>query len=349
MPDIAASVTPLVGASTVVVAALNGVPWWFPLGATASPVAHRLRNLDPGGAIEAAIPIAAVVGAVVYPACSRPEPGVTQHHWQPDRAWRSTAALRRASASSRSLRAVALLRAAGLDAEASSDIRSEVWRKFWHACFSPVSLLTGSALDALIDDPSIHALFSTMMSLCRGRSCDPALDERTRRRTDRLVARARQSQAIDAAGRRSRQAGRDRCDPGRGDRDRAHARGGHARVRPGLRPRTPTGADLRSVSAVTEATLRAHRSARTPALCLGDPRASLRLQHTSSFASFVLNASSSTSDLATIGHELSVRAAPAEAHPARRKLGVRLHVPARKELVGGSLVVAHQHNVAACA
>jgi 2-dehydropantoate 2-reductase len=59
---------------------------------------------------------------------------------------------------------VALLKAAGFEAEASTDIKTEVWKKLLgNACFNPVSMLTGSATDLLIDDPGIYRLFGAMM------------------------------------------------------------------------------------------------------------------------------------------------------------------------------------------
>eukprot|EP01036_Dinobryon_divergens_P039094 gene39094-51452_t len=67
--DILPLVRPLIGPDTLVVPALNGVPWWFTQGAAAP-----LERSDPDGAITAALPTRQVLGAVVYPACSSPEP-----------------------------------------------------------------------------------------------------------------------------------------------------------------------------------------------------------------------------------------------------------------------------------
>jgi 2-dehydropantoate 2-reductase len=70
-----------------------------------------------------------------------------------------------ATGSERLASLVALFRSAGLAAEASEDIRTEVWAKLLgNACYNPVSLLTGSATDRMIDDPAVHALFETMMN-----------------------------------------------------------------------------------------------------------------------------------------------------------------------------------------
>ena len=56
---VAPLVSPLLGERTVVVPAMNGVPWWF--------MADRpLRSVDPSGAVAAAIPRAHVLGCVVH-------------------------------------------------------------------------------------------------------------------------------------------------------------------------------------------------------------------------------------------------------------------------------------------
>lgn len=164
LTQIAALVRPLLGPSTLVVPALNGVPWWFTLGHAGLTVNARLASVDPQGLIEAAIPTSAVLGTVVYPACSTPEPGLTRHNSGSRVVFGEISCAAGTPPSPRLAAWVQLLRAAGFDAEASTDIRQEVWKKLLgNACFNPVSLLTGSATDDLIDDPGIYRLFSGMM------------------------------------------------------------------------------------------------------------------------------------------------------------------------------------------
>ena len=69
LPDLAPSLAPLLGPDTVVVAALNGVPWWF-----LHP--RRLHSVDPTGSIAASIPSSAVLGCVVHLSASVTSPGV---------------------------------------------------------------------------------------------------------------------------------------------------------------------------------------------------------------------------------------------------------------------------------
>ena len=49
LTQIAALVHPLLGPSTLVVPALNGVPWWFTLGHAGLTVNARLASVDPQG------------------------------------------------------------------------------------------------------------------------------------------------------------------------------------------------------------------------------------------------------------------------------------------------------------
>ncbi len=152
LSSIAPMVKPLLGFDTIVVPAVNGVPWWFHKG---------LASVDPHGSINACIPVASVIGAVVYPACSSPEPGVTRHH----SGSRVVLGEVRGEADTPRLRAfMTLLQSVGIGAETSNDIRTEVWMKLLgNACFNPVSFVTGSATDLMIDDPAIGALFIKLM------------------------------------------------------------------------------------------------------------------------------------------------------------------------------------------
>ncbi|HEU0203413.1 MAG TPA: 2-dehydropantoate 2-reductase [Burkholderiaceae bacterium] len=164
LTDIAPLVAPLLGPSTIVVPALNGLPWWFTLGGPL-PISERLRSVDPQGIIEASIPTPVVIGAVVYPACSSPEPGFSKHNSGSKVVFGEINTRAGTKPSARLGSLIALLKSAGFDAEASTDIRAEVWKKLLgNACFNPVSLITGTATDRLIDDPNIYTLFTMMMN-----------------------------------------------------------------------------------------------------------------------------------------------------------------------------------------
>ena len=154
------ALAPLCSPDTVVLPALNGIPWWYFLG-TGGPLAgHRLLSVDPDGVIERAVALPSLLGCVVFPACSVKAPGHVVHASGNRVVFGEPAG----GISPRAQSMADLFRQAGFDAEASAGIRQEIWLKLLgNACFNPVSLITRSATDLLIDDPGVYALFTTMM------------------------------------------------------------------------------------------------------------------------------------------------------------------------------------------
>ena len=67
LAEAAEAARPMIGAETLIVPMMNGVPWWFVDG-------EPLASVDPGGRIAAALPLAQVIGCVVHAACRRPAP-----------------------------------------------------------------------------------------------------------------------------------------------------------------------------------------------------------------------------------------------------------------------------------
>jgi 2-dehydropantoate 2-reductase len=154
LPQAARHVPPLLGRETVVLPLLNGIPWWF------FPGEQRLKSLDPEGVLERSIPLEHIVGSVVFPSLSCPEPAVTVHA----SGTRMVFGEPGGGAGDRVQRVVQALRDAGHAPEAASDIRREVWLKLLgNACFNPVSLVTGSHTDDMIDDERVNRLFTGMI------------------------------------------------------------------------------------------------------------------------------------------------------------------------------------------
>src|SRR4051812_41478998 len=79
LPELATRLAPLMGPDTVVVPAMNGVPWWFCDGLGGPVDGLRLRSVDPDGAVAAALPPSRVIGCVVHLSASSASPGVTVH------------------------------------------------------------------------------------------------------------------------------------------------------------------------------------------------------------------------------------------------------------------------------
>src|SRR5690606_2280988 len=72
---------PLIGPDTIVLTAMNGVPWWFLDGFGGAAQGHALESVDADGVIAKAIPARNVVGSVVHTSCSLEAPGFARQHF----------------------------------------------------------------------------------------------------------------------------------------------------------------------------------------------------------------------------------------------------------------------------
>jgi len=153
---------PLIGPSTTVVSAVNGLPWWYFYKAnTETPLDDLpIEAVDPNGEIWDEIGPDKALGCVVYPACEIIEPGVI-NHLSGDRFTLGEPSM---EASDRLKDFSSLLIAGGLKAPQKARIRDEIWIKLWGNCsFNPVSALTGATLDEIGSDPEARRLISTIM------------------------------------------------------------------------------------------------------------------------------------------------------------------------------------------
>jgi 2-dehydropantoate 2-reductase len=156
---VAPMLAPLLGPQTVVLPAMNGVPWWFCRG-VAGVEEMALESVDPGGAIAAAIPHERVLGCVVYVSAAIAEPGRIVHRFDQ----RLVIGEPKGGSSSRTDAVVELMRHAGFDAKASADIRHDIWFKLWgNLTVNPVSAITGATGDRILADPLVRAFCSAAM------------------------------------------------------------------------------------------------------------------------------------------------------------------------------------------
>ncbi len=161
LPEVAPLVTPLLGPDTVVLTAMNGVPWWFFEGGFGGALhGTRLQTIDPTGAIAAAIPARHVMGGVVHASCSTDAPGIVRHHF-------GNGLIVGEPAGGETLRAQALatlLQRAGLAVTVSPRIQKDIWYKLWgNMTVNPVSALTGATTDRILDDELVRQFISTVM------------------------------------------------------------------------------------------------------------------------------------------------------------------------------------------
>jgi 2-dehydropantoate 2-reductase len=160
LASVAQQVGPLIGPNTVVLTAMNGVPWWF-LQGFGGPVQNRdLASVDPDGAIARAIAAPHVVGCVVHASCSVDAPGVIRHHFGDGLIVGEPSG----QASARVQALHALLQQAGFNATLSPQIQKDIWYKLWgNMTVNPVSAITGATTDQILDDELVRGFISSVM------------------------------------------------------------------------------------------------------------------------------------------------------------------------------------------
>jgi len=164
MPGVAAHIAPLLGPGTIVLTAMNGVPWWFFSGMPGPCAGLALRTLDPAGTIAAAIPFRHVVGCVVHASCTSPEPGVVQHVMGQGLIIGEPAG----DDSPRTAALAAALAAAGFECQVSQRVQRDIWYKLWgNMTMNPVSAFTGATVDRILDDELANGFCQAVMREAR--------------------------------------------------------------------------------------------------------------------------------------------------------------------------------------
>lgn len=159
MAAVARQIGPLLKADTIVLPAMNGVPWWFAQGLKAVGE-EPLQSVDPGGAIARAFPLSHVIGCVVHLSAATAEPGLVVHRngngliiGEPD-----------GTTSPRLKQVHDVLTEARFEVTSSPTIRHDIWYKLWgNMTMNPVSALTGATGDRMLDDKLVRDFCSAAM------------------------------------------------------------------------------------------------------------------------------------------------------------------------------------------
>ena len=160
LAGVAPVVQQLLAPHTVVLVAMNGVPWWFFEGLGGACEGLKLPLLDPQGVIAQCIPTSQVLGCVVHFSAQSPSAGVVQN-------MKGNQLIIGEPAGGDSTRAQALadvLNAAGFEVKVSPRIQQDIWFKLWgNMTMNPVSALTGAPCDQILDDDLVRAFCSAVM------------------------------------------------------------------------------------------------------------------------------------------------------------------------------------------
>jgi 2-dehydropantoate 2-reductase len=198
LAQVARGIGPLIGASTSVVTAMNGVPWWFFDRLAYGGGQLRLESLDPGGELARAMPTERIVGCVVHFAASTPEPGLVSHNMgnrlilgEPG------------GANTARTQAIAdALEQGGFECARSAHIEKDFWVKLLgNVSFNPVSALTLSTADRLIADAAVKeymvAIMREVLAIGRAVGVDADIDPEARIDMARHLGRFKTSMLQD--------------------------------------------------------------------------------------------------------------------------------------------------------
>jgi 2-dehydropantoate 2-reductase len=151
---------PLLHEETAVVAAQNGIPWWYFHRLEGPYEGRRIEAVDPGGEVSRVIPAERAIGCVVFAGTELIEPGVVEHL----EGTRFTIGEPDGSISERCTRFSEAMVAGGLKCPVEEQIRDEIWVKLMgNVAFNPLSALTRATLAQMCGHGPTRALVTSMM------------------------------------------------------------------------------------------------------------------------------------------------------------------------------------------
>ncbi|MDX3451448.1 2-dehydropantoate 2-reductase [Streptomyces sp. ME02-8801-2C] len=153
-------IEPLLHGSTAVIAAQNGIPWWYFHRHGGPHDGHRVESVDPGGAVSAVLAPERAIGCVVYAATELEGPGVVRHLegtrfsiGEPDR-----------TLSPRCQAFSEVMQAGGLKCPVEPDLRNDIWLKLLgNISFNPISALARATMRQMCHHGGTRQVIQTMM------------------------------------------------------------------------------------------------------------------------------------------------------------------------------------------
>jgi 2-dehydropantoate 2-reductase len=152
---------PLMGDDTAVVAAQNGIPWWYFHGLDGRLAGRRIDAVDPDGAVSRVIAPDRAIGCVVYAGTELEAPGVVRHL----EGTRFTIGEPDGTLSERCTRFSEAMIAGGLKCPVeTTELRNEVWVKLMgNVAFNPLSAVTRATIAGICRYRPTRRLVETMM------------------------------------------------------------------------------------------------------------------------------------------------------------------------------------------
>lgn len=162
--EAAAQIAPLLGKDTMLLSAMNGVPWWFFNDFGGSLAGTRLQSIDADGQIAQHLKAQHIIGSVVHASCATKSPGVIQHNFGNGLIIGEPSGGLESAATPRTQALLALLKEAGFDASLSPQIQKDIWYKLWgNMTVNPISAITGATTDKILGDDLLRGFISAVM------------------------------------------------------------------------------------------------------------------------------------------------------------------------------------------
>jgi 2-dehydropantoate 2-reductase len=169
-------IRPLLHETTGIIAAQNGIPWWYFHRLPGPYEGYRIESVDPEGSVTAALPLERAIGCVVYAATEIEAPGVVRHLegtrfsiGEPD-----------GSASGRCAAFSEAMVEGGLKCPVEPDLRQDIWIKLMgNIAFNPISALARATMAGICRHRRARELVVAMMretvEVARRVGCDPKI------------------------------------------------------------------------------------------------------------------------------------------------------------------------------
>lgn len=153
-------IAPLLGPGTAVVAAQNGIPWWYFHGLKGPFEGRRVESVDPDGAVSRALPVERAIGCVVYCSTEIEGPGRIRHI----EGTRFSIGEPAGPVSRRCTEFSEAMVTGGLKCPVEPDIRQDIWIKLLgNAAFNPISALSRATMGEIAGHRGTRATVRLMM------------------------------------------------------------------------------------------------------------------------------------------------------------------------------------------
>jgi 2-dehydropantoate 2-reductase len=160
LPVAASQLQPMVGPATAIVSTMNGIPWWFFHEFGGELAGTRLEAVDPGGVTAVSMPAPQAIGCVVHLSSVNAGPAVVER----GKGNRLIVGNPSGVLDARAKMLIDALYEGGFEVEATTQIQREIWSKLWgNMTMNPISALTGSTGDKILNDPLTNQLVRRMM------------------------------------------------------------------------------------------------------------------------------------------------------------------------------------------